>query len=139
MSKLAEALDRIAALEAKIAGMGHNGGPPFEDDDRDLIPDAEVAYRLGVCVRTLARYDERPALKFPKVRYVGKRRFRVPAEVAKWVRAPKPNKKAPEPRERAEAMRRPGKRHFVKAGPKPASCAPGAVPSKRKRTNEAQP
>jgi predicted DNA-binding transcriptional regulator AlpA len=85
MSRLTAALDRISALEARI-GMGHNNGPPLDEDDgRELIPDAEVAYRLGITVRTLIRWDEKSELAFPKPVRVNGRKFRRPVEIARWV------------------------------------------------------
>jgi predicted DNA-binding transcriptional regulator AlpA len=92
MSRLFEALERIRVLEAKI---GH-GGPSIEDDTRELICEAEAAYLLGVSTRTLIRWDEKLELAFPKPVMVNRRRFRRPAEIAKWVatRAKMKNKPA---------------------------------------------
>jgi predicted DNA-binding transcriptional regulator AlpA len=110
MSRIVAALDRIRNLEAKIDMMGHNGGPSFENDDRELIPDAEAAYSLGVSVRTLIRWDNRSELDFPKPVRVNGRRFRRPVEIAKWVA------------KRAKAERRP-KPHSLDRRSKPAKRA----------------
>ena len=33
MSKIAEVLERLERVEAAVAGIGHNGGPPLDDDE----------------------------------------------------------------------------------------------------------
>ena len=69
MSKTAELLKRVAALEAVVAGIGHNGA--FLDDDEPpkrkpaLIPDRDVARRYGVSMRTVERWGANPGLGFP--------------------------------------------------------------------------
>ena len=101
MTGLAAALDRIRTLEAKI-GMGHNGGPSFEGDTRELIPDAEAAFRLGISVRTLERWDHDSKLAFPKPVRVNGRRFRRPVELARWVaKRAKAAQRGPNPKRQA--------------------------------------
>ena len=41
-----------------------------------LIPDAKVRERYGVCLRTLARWDENPTLGFPAPVYINGRKYR---------------------------------------------------------------
>ena len=33
MSKITEVLERLATVEAAVAKLGHNGGPPLDDDE----------------------------------------------------------------------------------------------------------
>jgi len=93
MSKISEVLERLAALEAKFAKIGHNGGPPLDDDDEppqpqpELIPDRLVAERYDVVVRTLERWDATPELGFPPPIRVRRRRFRAVDQLNAWDRA----------------------------------------------------
>jgi hypothetical protein len=41
-----------------------------------LIPDAKVAQRYGVVLRTLARWDANPSLGFPAATVINKRKYR---------------------------------------------------------------
>ena len=90
MSKIAEVLERVAALEAAI---GHNGGPPLDDDEPPapkrkggLLPDREVARRYGVSGRTVERWSANRALKFPPPVYILRRRYRDIEKLDKWDR-----------------------------------------------------
>ena len=84
MSKIAEMLERrLAALEAVVAEIGHNGGSPLDDDEPPppkrkpgLLPDREVARRYGVSVRTVERWSANRALGFPTPVYIRRRRYR---------------------------------------------------------------
>jgi hypothetical protein len=103
MSKAAAILERrLAALEAAqlemaaaIAGIGHNGGPPLDDDELPsppkrkpvLLADRLVAERYDVTVRTLERWDQKPELGFPPPVYIRRRRFRVIEKLDGWDRA----------------------------------------------------
>jgi hypothetical protein len=84
MPKKAE-LERLvaAAVEAAIAEIGHNGGPPLDD----LLPDRLVAERYDCTVRTLERWDEDPELGFPPPIYVRRRKFRELSKLEAWERA----------------------------------------------------
>ena len=47
-----------------------------------LIPDSKVAReRYGVTLRTLARWDDNPALDFPKAKVINKRKYRDDGEL----------------------------------------------------------
>lgn len=51
--------------------------PPLAAGGFDtLIPDAQVADTLGVCIRTLARWDARPELGFPPPVRMNGRKYR---------------------------------------------------------------
>lgn len=93
MSKIAELLERLDALEAVVAGIGHNGGPPLDDDEPPppkrnpgLLPDREVARRYGVSVRTVERWDKDRALGFPPPIYIRGRRYRSGEELDQFDR-----------------------------------------------------
>jgi hypothetical protein len=91
MSKreIADLCERVEALEAAVATIGHNDGPPLDepDDKPILIADSRVAARYDVSTRTLARWDEIPDLEFPPPVYIRDRRYREPAKLEKWDRA----------------------------------------------------
>ena len=93
MSKITEVLERLAALEA-VVGIGHNGGPPLDDDEPlpskrkpGLLPDRLVAQHYEVSVRTLERWDKIPNFGFPPPIYIRRRRYREIAKLDAWDRA----------------------------------------------------
>jgi hypothetical protein len=47
-------------------------------------PDPKVAIGYGVHLRTMARWDKQPELKFPKPRYVNGRKYRNIEELRQW-------------------------------------------------------
>jgi hypothetical protein len=55
-------------------------------DSSDLLPDPQVARRYSVNPRTLYRWDERPALGFPKAIVINHRKYRRVAELEAWER-----------------------------------------------------
>ena len=62
--------------------------PMSATDNPKLIPDRQVAKDLGRSLRTLARWDEKPELGFPRPIVINKRKYRAPgnrgvAEVAR--------------------------------------------------------
>jgi hypothetical protein len=96
MSKAAAILERrLAALEAAIATIGHNCGPPLDDELSPapskrkpvLLADRLVAERYDVTVRTLERWDQKPELGFPPPVYIRRRRFREIENLDAWDRA----------------------------------------------------
>jgi predicted DNA-binding transcriptional regulator AlpA len=46
------------------------------DNDKRLIPDAQVCKRYGICAMTLWRWDHDATLNFPKPIYIRKRKYR---------------------------------------------------------------
>jgi hypothetical protein len=94
MSNLAK---RVEALEAAVARIGHNGGPPLDNPTPPprreaetkpvLIADARVAERYDVSTRTLARWDQIPDLGFPPPVYIRERRYRELVKLEAWDRA----------------------------------------------------
>ena len=86
---LADILERLERVEAAVAAIGHNGGPPLDDhvpppSDPDLeaqdrrLSSAMVAQRYGVVIRTIERWigDVSYAhLNFPKPDLVNNRRY----------------------------------------------------------------
>jgi hypothetical protein len=52
-----------------------------------LIPDAQVAKRYGVVLRTLDRWDHKPSLGFPAAEYINGRKYRDVEELDAWDRA----------------------------------------------------
>lgn len=88
LDKTAEILERLQRVEAAVAGIGHNAGPPLDEPGLlGLLPDRLVAERYDCTVRTLERWDEKPELGFPPPVYVRRRRFRVIAKLDAWDRA----------------------------------------------------
>jgi hypothetical protein len=93
MSNLAK---RVEALEAAVARIGHNGGPPLDNPTPPpkrqaetkpvLIADARVAERYNVSTRTLTRWDQIPDLGFPPPVYIRDRRYRELAKLELWDR-----------------------------------------------------
>jgi hypothetical protein len=83
--------ERLEALEATVAKIGHNGGPPLDQEEEErkpvLISERKVAARYDVSTRTLARWDLEPGLGFPPVIYVRERRYRELLKLEKWDRA----------------------------------------------------
>jgi hypothetical protein len=67
--ELSEVLERITALEAKVAEID-------EPSKGSMIPDRAVALRYGVSVRTLERWDKTPDSGFPKAIMIRRRRYR---------------------------------------------------------------
>jgi len=55
-------------------------------DSADLLPDVQVAARYGVSPRTIARWDEQPALNFPKPLRINHRKYRHIVELEDWER-----------------------------------------------------
>jgi hypothetical protein len=89
MSKTAEILARLERVEAAVAEIGHNGGPPLDEPPEragGLLPDRKVAERYDVAVRTLERWDAIPDLGFPPPVYIRRRRYRVIAKLDEWDR-----------------------------------------------------
>ena len=50
------------------------------------IPDPQVARDLGRSLRTLARWDKTPELKFPRPIPINKRKYRDAEELAAWLK-----------------------------------------------------
>ena len=93
---VARGMERLDALEAAVATIGHNGGPPLDDlpppthEDKGkpvLISDRHAAERYDVSTRTLARWDETPGLNFPAMIFIRDRRYRDLAKLEAWDRA----------------------------------------------------
>jgi hypothetical protein len=55
-------------------------------ENRKRIPDPRVAKDLGVSLRTLARWDKKPELNFPKPIYNNGRKYRYADQLAAWDR-----------------------------------------------------
>lgn len=55
-------------------------------DSTDLLPDPRVAQRYNVNPRTLYRWDENPALGFPKPLVINRRKYRRLNELEIWER-----------------------------------------------------
>jgi hypothetical protein len=129
MPKIAEVLERLAALEATIARIGHNGGPPIDDDETPLPPkhkpvlisDRQTAARYDVVVRTVERWDKQPELGFPPAVRINRRRYRVLAELEEWDR-----------RNARKAVRNPRLRRIAQA----AEAAPPRGESRRREKLE---
>jgi hypothetical protein len=93
---VARGMERLERIEAAVAGIGHNGGPPLdeplpppkpEDEGKPvLLSDRRVAERYDVSVRTLARWDETAGLGFPPPIYIRDRRYRALAALEAWDR-----------------------------------------------------
>src|SRR5262245_61552542 len=88
MPKTALILERLDRVEATLAKIGHNGGPPLEDPpvEQKFLTEAQTADRYGVTTRTLMRWDETPDLDFPPPILVRKRRFRDRRLLEQWER-----------------------------------------------------
>jgi len=56
----------------------------------ELIPNAKVARRLGVTVRTMFRWTAQPELCFPKPCIINSRRYFSAAEIDAWQASRKP-------------------------------------------------
>jgi hypothetical protein len=96
---VARGMERLERIEAAVAGIGHNGGPPLpldelppppkpENEDKPiLLSDRRVAERYDVSVRTLARWDETAGLGFPLPIYIRDRRYRALAALEAWDRS----------------------------------------------------
>ena len=94
MSKITEVLERLAALEAVVAEIGHNGGPPLDDDEPlpskrkpGLLPDRLVAQRYDVYCADAGAVGRRfRALGFPPPIYIRRRRYREIEKLDAWDR-----------------------------------------------------
>ena len=100
-NKTADILERLERVEAAIAKIGHNGGPPLDIEElpkakpplRNDLPvapryltESQAAARYCVNPRTLRRWDENPEIGFPPPVLVRKRRFREVAGLEAWER-----------------------------------------------------
>lgn len=54
-------------------------------DNLELIPDPQLAKKLGKSLRTLARWDDDPSLGFPKPVVINRRKHRRAHEVEAWL------------------------------------------------------
>lgn len=52
--------------------------------DLDLVPDPEVARQFGVTLMTIWRWDQTPAMGFPKRIKINTRNYRKASEVLAW-------------------------------------------------------
>ena len=52
-----------------------------------LIPDPKVARRYGVVARTIARWDDRPELGFPRPTRINGRKYRDEQQLDAWDKA----------------------------------------------------
>jgi hypothetical protein len=108
MSKIAEVIERLERVEAAVGKIGHNGGPPLDDEppapkrSPGLLPDRLVAERYDVSVRTLERWDENLDLGFPPPVYILRRRYRDISKLDAWDRANA--RKVADPRNRVAAQ-----------------------------------
>ena len=57
----------------------------FANDE--LVPDPKTAARYHVTTRTLARWDDDPALGFPGAVVINRRKYRRLSELLRWERA----------------------------------------------------
>jgi predicted DNA-binding transcriptional regulator AlpA len=55
-------------------------------DSTDLLPDPQVARRYNVNPRTIYRWDDQPALGFPKPIRINNRKYRRLHELEAWER-----------------------------------------------------
>jgi hypothetical protein len=87
---------RLAALEAVVASIGHNGCPPLDDGpplhaeldpatDR-LLSTAAIAARYGVSTRTIDRWRGDPELGFPPTENVNGRNYNWLSKLVRWDR-----------------------------------------------------
>jgi hypothetical protein len=89
LDKTADILARLERVEAAI-GIGHNGGPPLDDEppvefelDRRLAA-VEVAKRYAVRVRTITRWLEQPGMNFPAPEKINHRRYWWLSQLKRW-------------------------------------------------------
>jgi predicted DNA-binding transcriptional regulator AlpA len=54
-------------------------------DNLELIPDPQLAKKLGKSLRTLARWDEKPEMDFPQPVVINKRKHRRVREIEAWL------------------------------------------------------
>ena len=107
MTDPAGVLQRLAALELAIAGIGHNNPQPIDDDRPDngprefdpatdrRLPTKATAQRYGVSTRTIERWRHDPKLNFPKPDNVKGRNYDSLSKLVRWDRqrvAAEPNK-----------------------------------------------
>jgi hypothetical protein len=92
-SELIAQLDvRLGRVEEAIAGIGHNGGPPLDEEplpsDQDqLLPTPAVAKRYGVSTRSISRWGDDPDLGFPKPEVIKLRKYWRVSILRAWDRA----------------------------------------------------
>jgi len=104
---LAGVLQRLAALELAVAGIGHNNPQPIDDDRPDndpgefdpatdrRLPTKATAERYGVSTRTIERWRGDAKLNFPQPDSVNGRNYDRLSELVRWDRqraAAKPKK-----------------------------------------------
>ena len=59
----------------------------MDDEDSNFLPSKEVRLRYDICGRTLSRWEENPALRFPKPSWINRRRYWRLADLQAWERA----------------------------------------------------
>ena len=69
---LNQILARLSVLEATV---GHNGGPPLDEEPDRRLSTTAVAARYGVSTRTIERWTRDPKLKFPQPDIVNLRKY----------------------------------------------------------------
>jgi predicted DNA-binding transcriptional regulator AlpA len=97
VTDLSGVLQRLAALELAVAGIGHNNPPEPIDDDRPdnepgefdpamdrRLPTKATAQRYGVSTRTIGRWRDDPKLNFPKPDNVNGRNYSWLSELVRW-------------------------------------------------------
>jgi hypothetical protein len=108
VTDLSGVLQRLAALELAVAGIGHSNPPEPIDDDRPdnepgefdpatdrRLPTKATAERYGVSTRTIERWRDDPKLNFPKPDNVNGRNYDWLSKLVRWDRqraAAKPKK-----------------------------------------------
>ena len=66
LDKTAEILERLQRVEAAVAGIGHNAGPPLDEPGLlGLLPDRLVAERYDCTVRTLEKMGRETSTRIP--------------------------------------------------------------------------
>jgi hypothetical protein len=59
--------------------------PTFEDADDAVQPRRKTAKQLGVCTRTITRWEQNPQLGFPPCALINGRKYDRVADVLRWV------------------------------------------------------